>query len=43
MGNEQALRNACAELPGMFDYCRSFGQEIVMEYSHDVPASPVGS
>ena len=33
MGNEQALRNACAALPGMFDYCRSFGKEIVVEYS----------
>jgi len=33
MGNEQALRNACAALPEMFDYCRSFGKEIVVDYS----------
>jgi hypothetical protein len=33
IGNEQALRDACGGLPGMFDYCRSFGQEIVVEYS----------
>ena len=43
MGNERALRDACAELPRMFDYCRSFGDQIVVEYSPDAQASPVGS
>jgi hypothetical protein len=31
--NEQVLRDACASLPTLFDYCRSFGKEIVFEYS----------
>lgn len=32
MGNEQALRNACAALPEMFEYCRSFGKEMIVDY-----------
>jgi hypothetical protein len=31
--NEQVLRDACATLPSMLDYCRSFGQEISLEFS----------
>ena len=33
IGNEQVLRDACANLPALFDYCRSFGESIVFEYS----------
>ncbi|MBV9793161.1 MAG: hypothetical protein JO016_04405 [Actinobacteria bacterium] len=33
MGNEQALRGACEDLPALFGYCRSFGENIVLEYS----------
>ena len=33
MGNEEALRNACAALPEMFEYCRSFGKEMIVDYS----------
>jgi hypothetical protein len=40
IGNEQALRNACAALPEIFNYCRSYGNEIVVEYSSaPIPAS----
>ena len=28
ISNENALRNACAELPAMLDFCRSFGSEF---------------
>jgi hypothetical protein len=28
IGNENALRSACAELPAMLDYCRTFGSEL---------------
>jgi hypothetical protein len=31
MGNERALRDACANLPAIFDYCRSFGHELTVE------------
>jgi hypothetical protein len=34
MGNEQVLREACATLPAMFAYCRSFGQEIFYDYTN---------
>lgn len=33
MGNEQALRDAVAQLPSMLDYCRSFGNDIFLEHS----------
>jgi hypothetical protein len=32
MGNEQALREACGGLPTLFAYCRSFGENFVVEY-----------
>jgi hypothetical protein len=32
MGNEQVLRDACAGLPSLISYCRSFGQEISFDY-----------
>jgi hypothetical protein len=32
IGNEQALRGACESLPGLFEYCHSFGEEVVFEY-----------
>jgi hypothetical protein len=32
VNNEQILRNACAELPALFDYCRSFGVAQIVEY-----------
>jgi hypothetical protein len=32
IGNEEALRGACASLPGLFAYCRSFGENVVFEY-----------
>jgi len=32
MGNEQALRGACEGLPTLFAYCRSFGENFVVEY-----------
>jgi len=31
MNNEQVLRDACASLPGIFDYCRSLGHELSVE------------
>ena len=30
MGNEKALRNACAELPALLDFCRSFGSVLTV-------------
>jgi hypothetical protein len=33
IGNEQALRGACESLPALFAYCRSFGGDVVFEYS----------
>jgi hypothetical protein len=30
IGNEKALRNACAELPALLDYCRSFGSVLTV-------------
>lgn len=33
MGNEKVLRNACASLPELLEYCRSFGSsEITIDY-----------
>jgi hypothetical protein len=32
VGNEQVLRDACAGLPAIFDYCRSFGSDLTFEY-----------
>lgn len=32
IGNEQALRDACAQLPAMFACCRSFGVDEIIEY-----------
>ncbi len=30
IGNEEVLRTACAALPAMLDFCRSFGSEITV-------------
>ena len=30
IGNENVLRSACAELPAMLDFCKSFGSEITV-------------
>jgi hypothetical protein len=30
IGNENVLRSACAELPAMLDFCRSFGSEMTV-------------
>lgn len=32
IGNEQTLREACEGLPALFAYCRSFGENFVVEY-----------
>jgi hypothetical protein len=32
MNNERVLRDACATLPAMIEYCRSFGKEISFDY-----------
>jgi hypothetical protein len=32
IGNEQTLREACEGLPTLFAYCRSFGENFVVEY-----------
>jgi hypothetical protein len=34
MNMEQILRDACAKLPAIFDYCRSFGVAQVVEYQN---------
>lgn len=33
MRNEQVLRDACAGLPSLISYCRSFGREISFDYT----------
>jgi hypothetical protein len=30
IGNEDVIRRACAALPAMLEFCRSFGSEIVV-------------
>jgi hypothetical protein len=30
IGNENVLRTACAALPAMLDFCRSFGSEVAV-------------
>jgi hypothetical protein len=30
IGNEEVLRSACAALPAMLDFCRSFGSELTV-------------
>ena len=33
MRNEEVLRHACENLPALLDYCRSFGRDLVFEYT----------
>lgn len=33
IGNENAMRAACAELPAMLEYCRSFGSQVSIPLS----------
>lgn len=33
IGNENAMRGACEELPAMLDYCRSFGSSVAVQIS----------